>query len=71
MKIHSCSYYCQRPACIEVQRDELVAKYVVQRIHLAVTEREECALIADRGFKYGKDGAQIAEAIRARSISLL
>lgn len=26
--IHSCSYYCQRPACIKAQRDELVRKYV-------------------------------------------
>lgn len=21
--IHSCSYYCDRPACIKIQRDEL------------------------------------------------
>ena len=26
--IHSCSYYCDRPACIKAQRDELVRKYV-------------------------------------------
>ena len=25
--IHSCSYYCERPACIRAQRDELRAKY--------------------------------------------
>jgi hypothetical protein len=23
MNIHSCSYYCHRPACIKAQRDEL------------------------------------------------
>lgn len=27
-EIHSCSYYCDRPACIKAQRDELVRKYV-------------------------------------------
>lgn len=26
-EIHSCSYYCQRPACIKAQRDELRGKY--------------------------------------------
>lgn len=26
--IHSCSYYCNKPACIKEQRDELRAKYV-------------------------------------------
>lgn len=25
--IHSCSYYCDRPACIKAQRDELRDKY--------------------------------------------
>jgi hypothetical protein len=24
--IHSCSYYCERPACIKAQRDELRAR---------------------------------------------
>jgi hypothetical protein len=24
--IHSCSYYCDRPACIQAQRDELRAR---------------------------------------------
>lgn len=27
-EIHSCSYYCDRPACIKAKRDELVRKYV-------------------------------------------
>ena len=27
--IHSCSYYCQHPKCIERQRDELREKYIV------------------------------------------
>jgi hypothetical protein len=26
--IHTCSYYCIRPACIAAQRDELREKYV-------------------------------------------
>jgi len=26
--IHTCSYYCTRPACIAAQRDELREKYV-------------------------------------------
>ena len=26
--IHSCGYHCQIPACIKVQRDELVDKFV-------------------------------------------
>ena len=28
MTDHSCSYYCNHPACIKAQRDELRAKYV-------------------------------------------
>lgn len=26
--IHTCSYYCTRPACISAQRDELRDKYL-------------------------------------------
>ncbi len=26
MDVHSCSYECDRPACIKAQRDELVAR---------------------------------------------
>ena len=26
--IHSCSYYCDRPACIKAQRDELREKFI-------------------------------------------
>jgi hypothetical protein len=28
-EVHSCSYYCQIPACIKAQRDAMRDKYVV------------------------------------------
>ena len=34
---------------------------------VATAEREECALVAERGIRYAQDGYEIAEAIRARS----
>lgn len=27
--IHSCGYYCERPACVRAQRDELRDRFVV------------------------------------------
>jgi hypothetical protein len=27
MSIHTCSYYCDRPACVKAQRDELRQKF--------------------------------------------
>jgi hypothetical protein len=37
--IHSCSYYCTRPACVAAQRDEL-------RERLEAAERERDAMTA-------------------------
>lgn len=31
-RVHSCSYYCDRPACIRAQRDELRDALVTRRI---------------------------------------
>ena len=39
--IHSCSYYCQIPACIKAQRDELREK-LYQRTWVGLTEKEIC-----------------------------
>lgn len=38
--IHSCSYECQRPACVLRQRDELVGEIERLRAELARLERE-------------------------------
>jgi len=38
--IHSCSYFCTRPACVLAQRDELRDKLLA--------EREACAQILDQ-----------------------
>jgi hypothetical protein len=37
--IHSCSYYCQIPACIKAQRDELREK-LYQRTWVGLTDKE-------------------------------
>jgi hypothetical protein len=41
--IHSCSYYCQIPACIKAQRDELREK-LYQRTWVGLTDADmtEC-----------------------------
>lgn len=36
--VHSCSYHCQKPACVLRQRDELWT--LVQKIYAAVNEIE-------------------------------
>ena len=43
--IHSCSYYCHHPKCIERQRDELRDKYVFD--DAVAKEREECAKLLE------------------------
>jgi hypothetical protein len=34
--IHSCSYYCDRPACIKAQRDELRDRFQVMQAQAEV-----------------------------------
>jgi len=46
MELHSCNYYCERPACIKVQRDEMRGWFFDQHTvaalqqKLAASERE-------------------------------
>lgn len=54
--IHSCSYYCTRPACVLRQRDELRAKYVKlldehSRIGTSDSDMGEYALTKVRNFQ--------------------
>lgn len=64
--IHTCSYSCERPACIKAQRDEL-AQRLSELVALAVAaERERCCKIV-----YGMAGSdnvaqRTVEKIRAR-----
>lgn len=66
--IHSCSYFCTRPACVLAQRDEL-RDNALESVQMAVlAEREACARIAD---EVGDDDEDChawtaADAIRAR-----
>jgi hypothetical protein len=58
--IHTCSYSCERPACIKAQRDEL-AQRLLELVAEAVTaEREEILKLAD------SLGWVDSDAIRAR-----
>jgi hypothetical protein len=66
MNIHSCSYYCDRPACIKAQRDELRDKLTE-----AVAERDallealqDCLWVLERD--YGSDSISEPERIKAR-----
>ena len=38
--IHSCGYYCDRPACIEVQRNELRNKLLEKKEWVGLTDDE-------------------------------
>ena len=42
--IHSCSYYCQIPACIKAQRDEL-REYIKQRTWVGLSGEEAVSLM--------------------------
>ena len=59
--IHTCSYSCERPACIKAQRDELAQRLLELVAQAVAAEREACAKLA----RPHLDGA-IAAAIRAR-----
>jgi len=65
--IHTCSYSCERPACIKAQRDELAQRLLELVAEAVAAEREACAkvcedtaLLPDAGPLY------CAAAIRAR-----
>jgi len=78
--IHTCSYSCERPACIKAQRDELVQKLPKLVAEAVAAEREACAKICDEtrytGYVPAEDGGarqyydgaaeDCAEQIRAR-----
>ena len=66
-EIHTCSYSCERPACIKAQRDELAQRLLELVAQAAAAEREACAEYVAQSFENelvsGKDAAA---AIRAR-----
>jgi hypothetical protein len=45
--IHTCSYSCERPACIKAQRDELAQRLFELVAQAVAAEREACALVAE------------------------
>ena len=59
--IHTCSYSCERPACIKAQRDELAQRLLELVAQAVAAEREACAKLAGPHL-----GGAIAAAIRAR-----
>jgi len=59
--IHTCSYSCERPACIRAQRDELAQRLLELVAEAVAAEREACAKVCE-AYKF----APAAEAIRAR-----
>ena len=40
---HTCSYSCERPACIKAQRDELAQRLLELVAQAVAAEREACA----------------------------
>ena len=47
MSIHTCSYSCERPACIKAQRDELAQRLLELVAEAVAAEREEILKLAD------------------------
>jgi hypothetical protein len=45
--IHTCSYSCERPACIKAQRDELAQRLFELVAEAVAAEREACAKVCD------------------------
>ena len=45
--IHSCSYFCDRPACVKAQRDKL-REYVYERESVVLTDDEIDAVLKSR-----------------------
>lgn len=50
--IHTCSYYCHRPACIKAQRDELRDKMERERAIVAMGEMIGQAVVRDEGLMH-------------------
>jgi hypothetical protein len=50
--IHSCSYYCTKPACVLAQRDELVKKLSSM---VQVAYRFQSPLSEEDEWEYGKE----------------
>ncbi len=75
MSIHTCSYSCERPACIKAQRDELVQKLPKLVAEAVAAEREACAMVAEERttawteYDYNSACMDCAKAIRARGKS--
>ena len=65
--IHTCSYSCERPACIKAQRDELAQRLLELVAQAAAAEREACVLVAE-SYEPTCDTCPsgVANAIRAR-----
>lgn len=51
--IHSCSYYCTRPACVLQQRDEL--RSVLALAAIAERQKRQAEPVVDDGQEYGID----------------
>lgn len=65
--IHTCSYSCERPACIKAQRDEL-AQRLSELVDLAVAaERERCCQIVYGMAESDNVAQRTVEKIRQRS----
>lgn len=70
--IHTCSYSCERPACIKAQRDELAQRLLELVAQAVAAEREACAKVAEERttawteYDYNSACMDCADAIRAR-----
>jgi len=60
IELHSCSYFCERPACIKTQRDEMRDNGAYEQ------GLEDAAKVCDRGsFRADDMGAIFGAEIRA------
>lgn len=66
MTLHTCSYHCDRPACIKAQRDELRDKMEQRVAWFVAAEREACAKVCEEWGAWNNVAQDIAAAIRAR-----
>ena len=65
--IHTCSYSCERPACIKAQRDELAQRLLELVAEAVAAEREACAKVCeDTALMPDAGPLYCAAAIRAR-----
>ena len=59
MSIHTCSYSCERPACIKAQRDELVQKLPKLVAEAVTAEREACVELCLEHSKLNVDNENV------------